>query len=197
MKFLKLKLIFAIFLFSLSTGCLHDSNDKHTVTEIEGNWESSCNAVPPFINFYEKSILKVANLTIESIYTTFSDVDCSLPDLSFRFVGSFVIGNELIISSGTTVKELDKKVNLFYATPKSDQLTEKYNNNELCEKSWSKNVEHEITGCNDFEFAISSEHFDIVYIEENTLYLGDGDSGDGSSVEFRPTELHERKFMKM
>ena len=179
-------------------GCKHDNNgdvDNIIITDLEGNWLSSCSYLPSDDLYQNVELQFKGNEFTYSEYNWF-DENCSSPRYTFGARGTFEIGSSYILSSGETAKPIDLIRKSWFLTAKSDDYVTAYNDRSFCEVSvWQKDVEVDISSC---EVSPSNTSiYDVFSIENDRLYLGDYTTGSQSSDENRPTKLNTVYFDKI
>jgi len=197
----KTEAIFVYILLVLTiplTGCLKNATsdseqklelelEEELVEELVGEWKSACSYHPSDQNFYSnKQSYNEGQYSGKSISHT--DDNCLNPIFSSAFTGTYEVGNETIITSGETVREVNYHYSSWSITVQSGGTVERLNALAYCEKSdWEVGIAHDVTNC--AAFAGPIDKFTIYKIDFDRLLVGDNEFGDGLTLETRPSQL--------
>lgn len=113
-------IITSLLAISLLQGCSENNDSTSGITELEGNWESTCNSGLGSLNVTTstKTIINYTGNTTSTTLNTYTDSNCttlstSLPAQETQLVSpetlavTFSIGETLITSNSVTAKELN------------------------------------------------------------------------------------------
>ena len=171
------------------------SGGSGQATELEGSWKLGCNYDFEDERYDTESFaISGSSYAFEASGSDYDD--CSIPRFSVRERGSLLIGEEMILNSGITVKKLDVTPNEVFVTLSADELVVYNNNNTTCGRSnWQKDIEVDVSNC--AALNLTATKYDIYTIDGNNAFLGDNDFGDGSSESSRPTQLEDKFYSKL
>ena len=183
-----------IIVLLILNGCFHDNVADDTTTELEGVWEIDCLFDTDGNQYYIRSYSFRDNIFTGTV-SIYSDSKCSIASFTTDSIATFSIGNETILSTGETVKEIDRIFSTWTLVAESDEITSFFNTNSFCEKSdWIKGEKVDVINCSDLGASVN--RYDIFKIEDNKLLFGDGDTGDRKSKDTRPTQLESHYVTK-
>jgi hypothetical protein len=159
---------------SILSGCGESSNEPQNedsvtnVTVLEGTWAGACS------DFFDGNFTGkwqwVEHYTgdnYQAFYSVYDATDCDgMYAVQKEMLGTFVIGNSMMTNSGVTAYSIDLAIN-------------------------QESVDEQITGIDisSYGFNAGQHWYDIFYLDGNTVYYGDFNTGNSSSVDERPTDI--------
>ncbi len=168
--------------------------------ELQGAWGNECHPVLGGEQYLVDRVEFIEGSYSGSV-TLSQDADCAFPVNSYSVTGSYNVAEDIILSSGITVKAINFDDIRRYMTPSNDEVAIAYNSIEFCEHTnWEKDVAFEITHCPDFDPEESNQYFNIYMIEDSQLFVGDleaDENYDGSTPDKRPIQISGISYNKL
>ena len=186
-------------------GCIEldnedDDDTATTSTELEGTWNTGC------VNRDETGDENDESSSDTFIYTSnsvaysgikYNGLNCAEEETRRAVNYTFTIGT-VVSDSSPDVKKIDKTVLSFKMMLKLDTVVNRFNTDSVCGLTdWTKDSEKDITGLTcvigNNTISTSGISYDIYKLDTisspNRLYVGDENTGDGSTDASRPTAL--------
>lgn len=179
-----------------STGCATTlPNTLYEHTAIKGFWQKACDLTKrSFVSFYRNA----------GIYTTthYANSGCTTPNFYIERNGPYTVRNS---SAGN--HQVDFGFQKYFVYLYNSATVNSFNSASMCGISnWTQGVDRDVSGrfC-DFAsigagpsetFPVRNSHFELIQITGNTLYLGDPNSGNGTTSSLRPTSVLNQPFTK-
>lgn len=168
--------------------------------ELQGTWGNECHPVLGSEQYIVDHVEFIEGNYSGSV-TLSQDADCAFPVNSYSVSGSYNVAEDIILSSGITVKAINIADIRRYMTPSNDEVAIAYNSIEFCEHTnWEKDVAFEVTNCPDFDQEESNQVFNIYMIEDGQLFVGDleaDENNDGSTPDKRPAQISNISYNKL
>ena len=179
------------FLIAVIFGC--SQNEKQT-SELIGTWKIACSTDMSVGEHEIRSVIFEDNIIIKNL-TYFEDSNCLLPKFTAESIAQYTKGEQIEISTGETVTELDLTFVSASITPENDKITTSFNDDTYCDFSgWSNGVKIDVSTCPDLNN--SKYSYGIVFVDHNNLYFGDTDTGSGDSIDERANLLNNKYYTK-
>ena len=125
----------------------------------------------------------------------FEDAGCTMKQTEFSASASFTIGNESILTSGTTVRKIDFNNIRWFLALDDDDLVVTYNSDQVCgNANWQRGRKVDVTNCAVFD--LPTALFDIFKVDGTNLFFGDLDFGNALSENNRPSQLSDDFYTK-
>ena len=180
--------------FSINA-CMHTDDDEAPANELIGSWGGECQISE--VTESEKFTITFTNAEYSFTSTRYGDTSCtaSLITMDGSSKGTYKIGNEIILTSGETVKEIDFTFTQLIFAPKHQNVADYFNNNNQCGKNdWEVDVAADVSGCTDF--VGSGTNYDIYKLKDGELFFGDENLDEGDTVENRISALEAEGMPK-
>jgi len=190
----KKNILFVVLIFLSS--CFHSKdNNSNAITELEGVWETGCLIWNDSVIYGIETMAFISN-TFTSKLTLYSDANCSLPGIAEESTGNYLIGNKIILSSGQTVNAIDENITRWSLTSLDEENTFSSNVENFCEYSdWETNVKKDVSDCH--VYIGRKFNYGIFKYDGDSILWGDYATGDGITINNRPTQLSSKKYTRI
>ncbi len=116
--------------------------------------------------------ITISDFEFNKRFDSYEDTACELKQYSIVDSGTFLVGQEVTLTSGLIANEMTMNSNSRTLAFYSDFYLTVFNDSSFCGFSdWSKGEFKDVTYCESFN--VETEVKDIFFIEEDRLYLGD------------------------
>ncbi len=174
-----------------------DDSASSATTALEGVWKTSCITITyqDDTKSYYQVVVTYSGNTFKKDVVSYGSDNCSISRYSYTYKGTFTIGEQYNPISGAY--KLDNKYSSISLRYSQAEYVENANEKAIYEYTdWVINTDKEIAGkkassSDTAEPSIGDFDYDIFKIDGKTLKLGDSDTGDGTSLDKRPTALDE------